>query len=159
MLEKRESHELFCHLKKDFWSKRNHGKNNLTITAWLRWEGTSGDHLVLPPAQAEPLWPTAGFPGSCPYGLLSTSRDRDSITPWVICASAQSPYSRSVSWCSRGTTCVSFCAYCLGSVTGTTGKSLALSSLCPLFNYLYSSWDSPWAFSRLNSPISLSHFS
>lgn len=42
---------------------------------------------------------------------------------------------------------------------GTTEKSLALSLLCPSFNYSYSSWDSPWAFSRLNSPISLSLFS
>lgn len=42
MLEERESHELFCHLEKNFCSKRNHGKNNLRIT-----RGWSGKGLLV----------------------------------------------------------------------------------------------------------------
>jgi len=37
------------------------------ITEWLMLEGTSGGHLVQPPAQAEP--PRAGCPGPCPDGF------------------------------------------------------------------------------------------
>lgn len=79
MLEEREWYKLFCHLKNTFGVREILAKTTSEFTAWLRWDGTSGGHLVQPPAQAELLWPTAGFPWA--DGLSCVSRDRDSLTP------------------------------------------------------------------------------
>ena len=59
------------------------------ITEWLRWEGTSGGHLVQPPAQAGT--PRASWRGPCPDDFWVFPKVETPQPPWASSAGAQSP--------------------------------------------------------------------
>lgn len=63
------------------------------------------------PAQQEPL--RASCTGPCPDGFwISTSRETPQTFLGNLCQCSTTLDSKSVSWCSRGTCCVSVCNYC-----------------------------------------------
>lgn len=62
--------------------------NFYRITEWMMWKGTSGGHLVLPPAQSGLL--RASCPALCPEGLGISLRMETPQSLWATSASAWS---------------------------------------------------------------------
>lgn len=115
--------------------------------------------ILKPLAQAGPR--RSSCPGPCPDGFLVSPRRVGPPPLWLIGspppANAQSPSQlKSAPWCFRGNLCFSLCPLPSVLSVDTTGKSLALSSLYPRFEY--TQVRAPWVFSRLNSHNFLSLF-
>ena len=109
------------------------------ITKWLRLEETSGSYLVQ--LTCSSTAPRADCPGICPDGFWISSRKETPQPLWATCTSAQLPsqQKKSVSWWSDRTCSfvLSLCLLPLVLSLGTAEKSLAPSSLCPPFKYVY----------------------
>lgn len=76
----RQERALSCFvIWQNCWTKRNHGKNNCRITAWLRWERTFGGHLVESPCSSRAIY--SQLPRNTSRWLLNISKDGGSATP------------------------------------------------------------------------------